>query len=605
MFWDGTRWIDERAPAAPPPARGRTRNWLATGVMVVGIAALAVPFVAANAVTNSADRLVSSWSGSFETRVFQESSVLATYAGAWEELPDDRFLGSTAAVSVDPDAIADFTFTGSGVSWIGPEGPQYGKAAVYLDGLYVRTVDSSSRVLRPRETLFTASFPDVAQRTLTIRPLSTVGRPAVAVDAYVVRGSRLDTKAAATLAPPADPTPPPAPVVAPPAATLVPTATPTSIPSTQPAPTSSPTPVPTAAPTPAPTPAPAPTPSGGISGVYGPGIGMDSLNNTQVGGPRIQSTSYRFRASTSSKLDSIRVYIIDPTHPGYGAGTGGTWEITVQTDDGSANHAPSGTVLATTSFKPVDDFPVISWPSPASLTAGRLYHVVFRNVDPNPTANYASLDGVFMHQPTVPRQAAFSDVDWGQPTRSGSGAWSDQSNTVPIMQLNYANGVTAGLGYMENWSRSAKTISGGARVRQRFTVSGSSRLVTTVSVRLKRLGGSSPLRIRLETSSGVLVEQATIPASSIPVASHPSWATYRFARSRTLLTGRAYNLVLTSASDTSYLIFVIRQGSSYGFSPTTYFADGSAQYNPGTGWVGFDPGWRGPLDQGDLQLYFR
>jgi len=331
---------------------------------------------------------------------------------------------------------------------------------------------------------------------------------------------------------------------------------------------------------------------------------MDSLNNTQIGGPKNLSASYRFRAATSSTLSSIRVYVIGPSHSGYGAGTGGTWQITVQPDDGSATHAPSGTVLATTTFQPVDDFPVISWSSPASLTAGQLYHVVFRNVDANPAANYASLDGVFTYQPTSPRQPAFSDVDWGQPVRSGFGAWADESRTVPIMQLNYANGVTAGLGYMENWDSDTATVSGSAKVRQRFTVSGSSRQITTISVRLKRVIGTDDLVVRLEQSNGTVVEQGTIPYPSITTGTRQAWATYTFQQTRTLVSGQAYNLVLSTAAGTSYTTWAIRKGVGYGFSTQTYFGDGSAQKDVGAGWVPFSP-WGSPVDQGDLQFYFR
>ena len=75
MFWDGTRWIDEHAPETPaPPRRRRSRDWLATGVMIVGIAALAVPFVATSAAPNSADRLVASRSDSYGRPVFQGST---------------------------------------------------------------------------------------------------------------------------------------------------------------------------------------------------------------------------------------------------------------------------------------------------------------------------------------------------------------------------------------------------------------------------------------------------------------------------------------------------------------------------------------------------
>ncbi len=339
-------------------------------------------------------------------------------------------------------------------------------------------------------------------------------------------------------------------------------------------------------------------------GAYGSRIGMDSLNNTEVGGPNNVTTTYRFRAAASETLDSIRVYVIGPTHAGYGAGTGGTWQVTVQTDDGSPRHLPSGTVLATTSFRPVDGFPVIAWPSPATLVAGHLYHVVFRNVDSNPRVNYASLDGVFMLQPTSPRQAAFSDVDWGQPMRSGTGPWMDRSNTVPIMQLNYGNGVAAGLGYMEVWVGSPKRISGTAKARESFTVSGAGRGISSVRVRLARISGSSPLTVRLETGDGTLIEQGVIPASQIAVGSRPTWATYIFSAPRALGARRSYNVVLSAPSDTAYSVFVIRKGLSWGFSPTTWFRDGRAQYNPGSGWGPFTQGDR-QVDEGDLQFYFR
>ena len=350
-----------------------------------------------------------------------------------------------------------------------------------------------------------------------------------------------------------------------------------------------------------------------IAGMYGPGIGMDSLNNTQVGGPSRITTSFRFRAATSAELSSVQVYVMGPTHAGYGAGTGGTWRITIQADDGTAAHAPSGQVLASTMLKPVDVFPIVSWASPASVTAGTLYHVVFENVDPDPTANYASVNGVFMYEPTVPRQPAFGDVDWGQPTRMGSKTWADQPDTVPIMQLAYSDGATDGLGYMEAWVRSFRTISGSAQAREAITVSGPNRVVSSVSVRLMRVGGTSPLTIRLETSGGTVIEEGTIAAPRIAIGTpgnhdgsgHATWETYTFATPRTLQSGRGYNLVLSSAADTAYSIFVIREGSSYGFSPRTFFSDGRAEYTTGSGWGPFTQDGGGPLDQGDLQFYFR
>ncbi|MDA8201592.1 MAG: hypothetical protein M0Z49_02305, partial [Chloroflexi bacterium] len=288
MLWDGERWIDERAPAAAPAPRRRARDWIATGVMIVGVAALAVPFAATSAASNSGDRLIASWSGSYDTRVFQESSILAAYTGSWSPRRDDSFLGSQAKVSTETNATVNFTFTGSAVAWIGPEGPDQGKAMVYVDGVYVRTVDNYARTARPREALYSATFPTLRQHTITVHARLTAARSALTVDAFVVRGASIAQKAPAP-----DPTPAPTPTppafvgsppdpTAQPTATAAPTATATAAPTATPVPTPDPTstaapaptpgptlaptaapatPVPTAAPTPAPTPTPTATPT--------------------------------------------------------------------------------------------------------------------------------------------------------------------------------------------------------------------------------------------------------------------------------------------------------------------------------------------------------
>jgi len=165
--------------------------------MILGIVALAIPFVATSAASSSADRLIASWSGSYQTRVFQESTVFAKYVGTWNRQQGDQFMGSYAATSTQADAAVDFSFTGSGVSWIGPEGPNQGKARVYLDGRYVRTVDTYSRNPRPRESLFTASFSDVTDHTLSIHTLASTAGRVVTMDAFVVRDPLMPTETGA------------------------------------------------------------------------------------------------------------------------------------------------------------------------------------------------------------------------------------------------------------------------------------------------------------------------------------------------------------------------------------------------------------------------
>jgi hypothetical protein len=99
-------------------------------------------------------------------------------------------LGGKAKSSRDRLARATFRFSGNGVSWIGPVGPTRGKAKVYIDGKYAKTVDTYSSAFRPTRVLFKATFTSVRARRLTIVVMGTKGHAMVAIDAIVVRTVR-------------------------------------------------------------------------------------------------------------------------------------------------------------------------------------------------------------------------------------------------------------------------------------------------------------------------------------------------------------------------------------------------------------------------------
>lgn len=340
---------------------------------------------------------------------------------------------------------------------------------------------------------------------------------------------------------------------------------------------------------------------------YGPGIGADSLANTQVGGSGCRcsnsTTSYRFRAMTSSSLTSVRIYLMSGS--GYSDGSGGTLSISVQTDNGSASHAPSGTVLASTTIGPgnpisIGYLPLVSFSSPARLTAGRLYHLVFRNVDPSPTVNFVSVNALFTRAGTTPRQPGLSDLDWAQLLNDGHG-WTVQRNYTPIMDLGYANGVHAGMGYMEVWVAAPKRISGGSAVREYF-IPKADHAVSSASVRVSQISGSSPLTIQLETAGGSVLATGSISAAAI--GSSPAWVTASLSRSVTLKRGSGYQLVLSAPSGSAYSAFAVERGNNYRFAAATYFTDGYAQYTTGSGWHGFTDGSGRPATNADLQFIF-
>ncbi|HWC18492.1 MAG TPA: hypothetical protein VG498_15830, partial [Terriglobales bacterium] len=117
---------------------------------------------------------------------------------------------------------------------------------------------------------------------------------------------------------------------------------------------------------------------------YGPGINGDQLWNIQVGGSDCSCAapgvvaSFRFRATSNSSLQAFRIYTLQRSS-GYGSGNYGTLKVDLQTDDGSANHFPSGTTLSSlsiTNIGSLGQMPQFTINSPP-LTAGQIYHLVF------------------------------------------------------------------------------------------------------------------------------------------------------------------------------------------------------------------------------------
>ena len=229
--------------------------------------------------------------------------------------------------------------------------------------------------------------------------------------------------------------------------------------------------------------------SGNATGVniYGVPWASDSLHNLDVGGAERQSISYRFRAAKTDKLDAIRVFWTDNRdRPGYAKGNGGKIRIQVFADSDTVMHAPSGTALAELTFVPnwvngVDPqgvagiFRLLRFSAPASLEAGRLYHLSFANLDSSPSDNYVGLDLNIVYdgesQPVTP------DVDFGVLVNTKNAGWRNASrdfaqqkpNTLtPIVSLDYADGSSQGSGYMEVWWQQPRDIHDGKAVRENF-----------------------------------------------------------------------------------------------------------------------------------------
>jgi hypothetical protein len=330
--------------------------------------------------------------------------------------------------------------------------------------------------------------------------------------------------------------------------------------------------------------------------VYGPGIAADSRANQQVGWTNRARVAYRFRATVTGQATNLRVQ--ERGGNVYSGGDGGTIKASIQSDD---NGIPSGTVLASVTWSPGN--PVGAWEvwpqhtfdAPASLTAGTRYHLVFENVGTDPVANYISLNMLFTFGPTTTRRYAAYSEDFAALYAMPS-TWKLEPDFLPIFDLTYADGGHDGQAYIGTlWDEYGLVNGAASMVRERFTVSGDDRMVTTAHVRLKRTSGTGALIVRLEKGDGTLIESVSVPSSAIAVGQIPdgsasslagdTWVTAPFAASHVLTTGQTYNLRLSTDAGTTYTVVPIQEGGSAGLL-SRRFTDGDGQRTTdgGTSW---------------------
>jgi hypothetical protein len=115
-----------------------------------------------------------------------EKSASIRYTGTWSRARHRGYAGDAVAYATRAGASATLTFTGRKVIWYGPVGPTRGKAQVYVDGTYVKTVNLQRGTFRARSAAFRIGWSTAASHTLTIKVLGTKGHAMVAIDEFVV-----------------------------------------------------------------------------------------------------------------------------------------------------------------------------------------------------------------------------------------------------------------------------------------------------------------------------------------------------------------------------------------------------------------------------------
>jgi hypothetical protein len=133
-------------------------------------------------VATVAQPAVTSWITADDAR-FSDTANVVAYRSSWKLAYLSSYSRGHVKYSTTAGATATFAFTGTGIAWVGPTGATRGKARVYIDGVYVTTVDLHRSSFHARAVVFSKALKAGSHR-LVIK-VATSGKP-VAIDELIV-----------------------------------------------------------------------------------------------------------------------------------------------------------------------------------------------------------------------------------------------------------------------------------------------------------------------------------------------------------------------------------------------------------------------------------
>jgi hypothetical protein len=117
--------------------------------------------------------------------IYQQTSAAVTWTGTWHTAASSSASGGSVRYATSKGASATFAFTGSSVAWVATKGTTRGSAAVYVDGLYVKSISLHASSGTSRSIVFARNWGTVGTHTLRIVVGGSAGHPRVDIDAFV------------------------------------------------------------------------------------------------------------------------------------------------------------------------------------------------------------------------------------------------------------------------------------------------------------------------------------------------------------------------------------------------------------------------------------
>ena len=103
----------------------------------------------------------------------EENDPSVVYTGVWFPQRRSDLSGGSIVESPYPISTASFTFTGTGVRWIGFKAVWGGIAQVYLDGALKATVDTYAPTEQAQAVMYTGTGLAAGPHTITIKVTGT------------------------------------------------------------------------------------------------------------------------------------------------------------------------------------------------------------------------------------------------------------------------------------------------------------------------------------------------------------------------------------------------------------------------------------------------
>ena len=128
-----------------------------------------------------------SWSELQRPVRYEDMRNIINFDDGWEQKAGEQYSALTETATSKRGSSARMRFVGSGIRWLGSQGPDYGSAQVFIDGELVATVSCRSDALRHMQEIFIVRGLEIGPHTIEIRANSeTAGlhHGTIGIDAF-------------------------------------------------------------------------------------------------------------------------------------------------------------------------------------------------------------------------------------------------------------------------------------------------------------------------------------------------------------------------------------------------------------------------------------